>query len=145
MQYGTSVVQCRLSVKPVKKNKFAKQILKLVNKERKKRGLGKVKLDSTLSSVANTRAVEISRKFSHKRPHGGYYYDIINSIHYNCKLSGENIAGGQVNAKAVMKAWMKSPGHKANILRKGFNRLGVGFYTTNFKYAYYWVQVFAQV
>lgn len=41
--------------------------------------------------------------------------------------AGENIAAGQSSAAAVMKSWMKSPGHRANILNCSFNRIGVGY------------------
>ena len=38
----------------------------------------------------------------------------------------ENIAAGQPNPVEVMKAWMKSPGHRANILSCAFRNVGVG-------------------
>ena len=41
-------------------------------------------------------------------------------------LGGENIARGQADARAVMDAWMNSPGHRANILNCEYKSLGVG-------------------
>jgi uncharacterized protein YkwD len=41
------------------------------------------------------------------------------------KAAGENIAGNQTVAGAF-KAWMNSPGHKANILNGNFNYCGFG-------------------
>jgi uncharacterized protein YkwD len=41
-------------------------------------------------------------------------------------MTGENIASGQRNPADVMKAWMNSPGHRANILRCGYRNIGVG-------------------
>ena len=39
---------------------------------------------------------------------------------------GENIAEGQRDVNEVMNGWMHSPGHKRNILNKGFTKIGVG-------------------
>ena len=43
-------------------------------------------------------------------------------------LAAENIARGQGDATSVMKAWMNSPGHRANILNCEYRTLGVGMY-----------------
>jgi uncharacterized protein YkwD len=42
--------------------------------------------------------------------------------------AGENLfwAGPVTNAKAVVAAWMASPGHRANILNKSWRAMGVG-------------------
>lgn len=60
-------------------------------------------------------------------------------IPYYC--AGENIAAGQRGPAAVMTAWMNSPGHKANILYKSFNHMGVG-YQEGGSYVTNWVQLF---
>lgn len=41
-------------------------------------------------------------------------------------VPGENAARGQADADAVMDAWMNSPGHRANILDRAFEEIGVG-------------------
>lgn len=45
-----------------------------------------------------------------------------------CHLSavGENVAYGFSTARSVHRAWMNSPGHRANILNGGYRRVGVG-------------------
>lgn len=54
---------------------------------------------------------------------------------------GENIAMGTESAKDIVRAWMESEGHRANILQPEFTHLGVGvargdngylFWTQNF-------------
>src|SRR5690625_6249375 len=44
----------------------------------------------------------------------------------NCSASGaaENVAYGQPSNAAVVKAWFNSPGHKANMLNKGYTHMG---------------------
>ncbi|WP_245633122.1 CAP domain-containing protein [Luteipulveratus mongoliensis] len=57
----------------------------------------------------------------------------------------ENIAAGQSDPAAVMDSWMKSPGHRANILNCDLNRLGVGYHPGKVDPAYgggSWVQDF---
>ena len=42
---------------------------------------------------------------------------------------GENLAWGTgrlASARSIVGAWMASPGHRANLLRPGWNRIGVG-------------------
>lgn len=39
---------------------------------------------------------------------------------------GENIAWGQTSEEQVCDAWIKSPGHKANILSKRYKKVGFG-------------------
>ncbi len=57
---------------------------------------------------------------------------------------GENVAAGYPTARAVMTGWMNSPGHRANILKREFNRLGVGVAYSKSGRPYY-CQVFGQV
>lgn len=47
-----------------------------------------------------------------------------------CKLSrvGENIAYGFSSGQSVVAAWMKSTGHRANILKSSYRLIGVGAY-----------------
>lgn len=40
--------------------------------------------------------------------------------------AGENIAYGNLTADQMMRMWMNSPGHRANILNPRFTRIGVG-------------------
>ena len=42
---------------------------------------------------------------------------------------GENLAWGTgrlASARSIVGAWMASPGHRANLLRPGWNRIGIG-------------------
>lgn len=50
-----------------------------------------------------------------------------------CNLSsvGENVAAGYPTGRAAVKAWMKSPGHRANILRPGYRLLGMAVRTAD--------------
>lgn len=53
--------------------------------------------------------------------------------------NGENLGQGYTSATAVMAGWMKSEGHKQNILRSTYTHIGVGYVANG----NYWVQIFA--
>ena len=55
---------------------------------------------------------------------------------------GENIASGQRDAVEVNYAWIKSFGHRENILDKEFRELGVGVYNDDMKGTPYYTEVF---
>ena len=40
--------------------------------------------------------------------------------------AGENIAWGQTHEQEVMSAWLRSPGHRANIMGSRYSRIGGG-------------------
>lgn len=119
--------------------KYAFQVLKSVNKERAKEGLPSVTMDTDLLKTAMKRAAETNIYFSHTRPDGS---DCFTAFPQGMWACGENIAVGQSSPKEVMDSWMNSPGHRANILTKEFNAIGIGCYKAG--NCYYWVQTFGQ-
>lgn len=119
---------------------IAQQVLALVNEERRKAGVAPLILSAELQSAAAIRAEEITRKYSHTRPDGTKCSTVIPNGKYTM---GENIAAGTNTPAKVVKQWMNSPGHRANILRSDYTELGVGYvYKENSQYMHYWVQIF---
>ncbi len=50
-------------------------------------------------------------------------------------LYGENLAWGKgenATASGIVRGWMASPGHRANLLRPGWTRIGIGSRTGTF-------------
>lgn len=121
----------------------AEEVLRLVNAERAKVGLAKLTLSNKLTSVANTKAKDmaVNRYFDHTSPTYGSPFEMLHHFGVNYSYAGENIAGGQPDAKTVMNSWMNSSGHRANILNKNYTQLGVGYYVGGL-YNTYWVQEF---
>lgn len=120
---------------------YAEQIAKLVNTERAAYGLDPVKLSPKLSEAANNRAKELKQSFSHTRPNGTSCFTAITELGITYRAAAENIAYGQKSPESVMKAWMNSSGHRANILNAGMEYIGVGAVYNNG--VYYWSQFFA--
>ncbi|WP_349728333.1 CAP domain-containing protein [Peribacillus frigoritolerans] len=119
------------------------QVLSLVNEERSKRGLPSLKMDTAISQVAILKSEDMrdSNYFNHTSPSYGSPFEMMKSFGISYKYAGENIAAGQPSADAVMKSWMNSPGHKANILNKNYTHIGIG-HVTGGKYTHYWTQQF---
>jgi uncharacterized protein YkwD len=80
--------------------------------------------------------------FSHTSKDGRSFADRIRAAGYRGGSIGENIAAGQATASAVMKSWMASAGHRANILNCDLKALGVGYYKGSKGYYTYWTQDF---
>lgn len=104
------------------------QILNIVNKERAAQGLSALKLDEKLSKVATAKSQDMADLgyFSHTSPTYGSPFDMMKQFGVSYSTAGENIAKGQTTAEQVMRDWMNSEGHRANILNKNFEKLGVG-------------------
>ncbi len=119
----------------------AEQVVRLVNEERAKAGLGAVQMQADLTQAANIRAKEIKQQFSHTRPDGRSYSSVLSDQGISYRMSGENIAYGQKDAGVVMEGWMNSSGHRANILNGNFTKIGVGLYEDE-RGVKHWVQLF---
>ena len=112
----------------------AYEVLDIVNKKRTAAGKSALAMDKSLLESAMKRAGESSVLFSHTRPDGTLCMDI------NDKMYGENIAMGSSTASGAMEQWMKSEGHKNNIMSADYNIIGVGCFVIDGKY--YWTQCF---
>ena len=130
-------------------DRLRQEVLTAVNAERTARGLAALTLEETLSGVAQKHAEDMDRRryLSHTSPEGKGVEDRLRAVQYftppcNCVVRfayGENIAKGQQTTADVVKAWMASPLHKENILKKDFKAMGLGFIRG------IWVQVFGAV
>ena len=122
------------------------EVLELVNKARADAGLAALELDPALCGAAQVRARECVGTFSHTRPDGTSYKTAIAQAEVESGYTGENVATGHSSAKQVVAAWMKSEGHRANILNEKFTKLGVGLEknTGNRYQGYDWAQLFVK-
>ena len=122
-------------------DKERKRVVELANIARKDNGISSsLILDPTLTEAAQKRAEELIKLFSHTRPNGSQFLTVLKEYNITYNTSGENIANGQVDADDVMKSWLNSPGHRANILNGKFGKIGVGVFEYN--NSLYWVQIF---
>lgn len=103
-------------------------ILYWTNIARKENGvLSPLTKNQTLDKAALAKAHDILLKqyFDHVSPSGVDVKILVQSTGYDFIVVGENLALGNFkDAESVVDAWMKSPGHRANILKPGFAELG---------------------
>ncbi|AJS58640.1 CAP domain-containing protein [Paenibacillus sp. IHBB 10380] len=119
-------------------SQFAQQVLDLVNGERSKAGLSSLSMSEELSNMAMVKAKDMynNNYFDHNSPTHGSPFDMMKEFGITFNSAGENIAKGQTTPTQVMKDWMNSPGHKANIMNNSYTRIGVAYYNNE------WVQEF---
>jgi len=119
---------------------YEKQVVNLTNQERQKNGLPALKINTTLSKMAHTKAndMAVNHYFDHTSPTYGSPFDMMKKFGITYRAAGENIAMGQKTPQEVVNGWMNSPGHRANILNKNFTEIGVGFVNNG----NYWTQEF---
>ena len=120
--------------------RYADQIVKLVNNERRSRGLRELKIYPLLTKAALIRANELPQKWDHTRPDGRRCFSVLTDLDINSTYNGENIAMGYSNPSMTFNGWMTSEGHRDNILNASFRYIGVG--CANINGVYYWVQEF---
>lgn len=121
-------------------SEFQEKVVELVNKERRKAGKSELVEDDTLDEIAMERAEECTEKFSHTRPDGSDCFSLWDEYGVGDGYCGENIAKGYATPEAVVKGWMNSSGHRANILSSNFDSIGVGFAKSGSGYC--WAQAF---
>lgn len=124
------------SAEGTNRSDLAAEVIRQVNEERAKQGLGPLRQDAELTRAACIRAREITQKFSHTRPDGTSWSTVSGAAY------GENIARGQRTADKVMAAWLTSQGHRENILRASYGSIGVC--AIDYNGVIYWVQLFGK-
>ena len=117
-------------------------VLAAVNQFRAEAGVAPVSLDSSLNHVAQLKADDMGKNnyFDHTSPTYGSVFDMLGSFGIIYSVAGENISQGPTSAYGVVEFWMTSPGHRANILRSNFTKMGVGYCNVNG--ITYWAQIF---
>ncbi|MDZ5549912.1 GBS Bsp-like repeat-containing protein [Enterococcus cecorum] len=128
--------------------KIKSEIVRLVNSERKSKGLNQLSVDTDLEQTANIRSIEIQTKFDHVRPDGTIAYTAFNVDNRNL---GENlvqdwhIAGLNETqiATNLFNSWKNSPGHYKNMTSEIWTRIGVGISFNSTKQGIYGVQFFS--
>ncbi len=125
---------------------LVRAMLEAVNETRAKHGLRRLRLDPTLTQVADFWACRMidSGFFNHEDPHdGSNVASRALSFAYAYRKVGENLAAGQASIHEVMADWMLSPIHRANILDPAFTEIGITIKQGG-QLGVYWVQEFGR-
>lgn len=136
----------------IQNGEFEQEALRLVNNIRIKNHLKILTWNEDLARAARYHAQDMAmddyvehetydRIGNHLVKMCGTFYKIEKFIRLN--NLGENISAGKSTAKETVDGWMKSKGHRENILNPKFKFLGVGYYfKKDTQYDHYWVEDF---
>jgi uncharacterized protein YkwD len=130
-QTDAALAQAAIEEKEVNGVKLAAIELNIVaytNQERARHGLAPLEVDKSLMASAREHAAWMTRNHS--------------MVHTNRPVA-ENIAMGQPHSSDVVRAWMNSPGHRANILNMAHRVIGVAAFRTE-NGTIFWCQQFRQ-
>ena len=119
------------------------EILRLTNIERYKVGSVPLTMVDLLQDAADIRAKEIMTdyRYDHLRPDGSKFNTAIDPSFVKNRTCGENAFHGKLTPSQALDGWMKSPGHRANILKADYCYFGSGVhYVSGHKYL---IQLFA--
>ncbi len=131
------------------------RVLELINEARvQARRCGRKKFPATtplkqvtaLESAALTHAQDMTAHgyIGHTGSDGSMPADRATRANYTWSVVAENVAAGQTTAEEVVKTWLASPGHCANLMNPHYSDTGVAYAVNpaNEK-GIYWVQIFA--
>jgi uncharacterized protein YkwD len=106
----------------------------LLNVERRKHHLRRLRHNRKLALAGRRHAHDMVDKqyFAHDTPSGQNFVQRIMKTDYVPASAawrlGENLAWGdkkESTPRAIVRAWMESPGHRHNILTRGFREIGI--------------------
>jgi uncharacterized protein YkwD len=122
---------------------FLKSVLDLTNNERRNHNLPDLTYNWELGWAAMKHSANMANNdfFDHRDLEAR-----VKAEGYG-GLAGENIYAGKPSPEEAMHSWMKSPGHRDNILKSEYKEIGVGYYFLpddrgSINYRYYWTQIF---
>jgi uncharacterized protein YkwD len=98
----------------------------MINNVRAAHGLRPLTLDPRLAHAARAHSNDMLRRgyFGH-----GDFVERLRDFGVHSDPIGENLAWGPGRtgeARSVLRMWLRSPGHRENLLRPGFHRIGLG-------------------
>lgn len=102
-------------------------VFRLANAARARAGLPALRAEDRLRAAARDHSRDMAKRdfCAHENPDGLTPADRMNAKGYPAP-GAENVARGQKTPQEVMDSWLKSPGHRANLLNPDFRALGVG-------------------
>jgi uncharacterized protein YkwD len=116
----------------------------MISGYRRNNGLSEVTVEPALMKLAEAqaRAMAARDKLDHDVIHG--FAERIKGSGYDAKVAVENIGAGYHTLAEAFSGWRDSPPHRANLLRKGVNRLGIAaVYAPHSKYKVFWSLILA--
>lgn len=104
-----------------------RQLLDLMNEERERRGIQPLEWCPTCAQVARAHSQDMYREgyFSHVDPGGVDPFERMRRAGIDYEAAGENLAIAP-SVEQAHDGLLASPDHRANMLRPGFDEVGIG-------------------
>jgi uncharacterized protein YkwD len=103
-------------------------LVDMTNVERARESLRPLTRSIALDTAARRKAEDMVREgyFAHDSPAGHTPWYWFSDVGYRYAYAGENLAVHFADSEEVVNAWMKSPGHRANIMNGQYTEIGIG-------------------
>lgn len=110
----------------IQANISSEELLLLTNQERQNVGVLPLVINEKLSQAASAKAQDMFEYnyWAHTSPTGKTPWVFIKAAGYSYVYAGENLARGFTDPASVVKAWMASPDHRANMLSSNYQDVG---------------------
>ncbi len=108
-------------------NLYPVDIIEYTNNYRNKNGLKSLKPNQKLAQAAEAKAEDMFKNnyWDHFSPNNIGPWDFILAEKYDYHFAGENLAKDFNDSNKLVNAWINSPPHKANILNKNYQDIGI--------------------
>jgi uncharacterized protein YkwD len=103
------------------------RIVDLHNDARRRAGLAPLRTDGQLTAAARAKLFDMLKRdyFAHRSPDGRQPWAFMRAAGYRYLAAAENLAKGYDSETELQHDWMRSSGHRANILNPRFTEVGV--------------------
>lgn len=107
----------------------------LTNDDRTDNNLPVLVENELLKKAAEAKAKDMAERgyFAHTSPDGKTPWYWLNEVGYKYAYAGENLAVNFFESTEVEQAWMNSPSHRANIVKKDYTEIGIGVATGTYQ------------
>jgi uncharacterized protein YkwD len=129
-----TIVLAGLSGRAAAQTRSENEVFNLVNRERAKARLSGLEWDGRLASIARNYSRQMAREgfFSHHDRSGRSVGDRARAARINWSGIGENLFACDEHpyfTTTAVKGWMRSSGHRTNILNRRWTATGIGVAT----------------
>jgi len=124
----------------VSRESLERDLITLINNDRKKNGLKALEIDSQVTALARKKSEDMrdNNYFATKSPKYGTFTDMLKASNIDYRTAAEKIAGGYQSAQEVFNNWLKDPDFRKSILEQNYTHIGVGYASGSGEYRYYW-------
>ncbi len=107
----------------------------ITNEERAQNNAEPLTENDLLTKAAKLKAEDMATRgyFAHNSPDGKTPWYWLDQVGYTYSMAGENLAVNFFESRDVAEAWMNSPSHRENIVKKNYKEIGIGVATGTFE------------